>query len=230
MKPQDLASLIDHTLLRPDASFAEIDQLCAEARAHQFASVCVNPFWVKAASTTLRGSSVKTCTVLGFPLGANLAAVKAEEARLAIAEGAEELDMVLNIGALKTGLEQVVAADLAAVGQVAQGAGLLWKVILETALLTDKEKRLACRLAMQAGADFVKTSTGFARAGATVEDVRLMREVVGPARGVKASGGIRSYADALRMVEAGANRLGTSAGVAIVTAEVPAQDSAPGGY
>ncbi|MDX2267263.1 MAG: deoxyribose-phosphate aldolase [Bryobacter sp.] len=230
MKPQDLAGLIDHTLLRPDASFAEIDQLCAEARAHQFASVCVNPFWVKAASTALRGSSIKTCTVLGFPLGANLATVKAEEARLAIAAGAEELDMVLNIGALKTGLEQVVAADLAAVGQVAQSAGVLWKVILETALLTDTEKRLACRLAMEAGADFVKTSTGFARAGATVEDVRLMREVVGPARGVKASGGIRSFADALRMVEAGANRLGTSAGVAIVTAEVPAQDSAPGGY
>jgi deoxyribose-phosphate aldolase len=226
MKPQELAKLIDHTLLRPDASFAGIDQLCQEALEFGFASVCVHPVWVTAAESLLRGSGVKVCTVVGFPLGANLAETKAAEARSAAAQGAAELDMVLNIGALKSGIEQLVAADIGAVAAAAREAGVLLKVILETCLLTEAEKRLACRLAVQEGAHFVKTSTGFAKGGATVEDIRLMRTLVGPDFGVKASGGVRNYEDAIRMVEAGANRIGASASVAIVSGTAAGQ----GGY
>jgi deoxyribose-phosphate aldolase len=222
----NLAAFIDHTLLRPDATFAEIDQLCAEAKLHGFASVCVNPYWVPAAATALAGSPVKVCTVAGFPLGANDMRTKAEEARLALAAGAHEIDMVLNIGALKSGIEQLVAADVASVAEVCHSAGGILKVILETCLLSGEEKVLACSIAVQSGADFVKTSTGFSKSGATVEDIELMRRTVGPSIGVKASGGIRTQDDALRMIAAGATRIGASASVAIVNA-APA---AGGGY
>ncbi len=222
----NLASYIDHTLLRPEASFAEVDRLCAEAKQYGFASVCVNPYWVSAAASALQGSAVRVCTVIGFPLGANSTSTKVTEARGALADGATELDMVLNLGALKSGIEQVVASDIAAVAQAAHDGGAILKVILETCLLSESEKILACRLAAQSGADFVKTSTGFAKSGATVEDIELMRRTVGPALGVKASGGIRTQADALRMIAAGATRIGASASVAIVSA-APASG---GGY
>lgn len=217
MQSSDLARLIDHTLLKPEAKFAEIETLCEEARRHSFASVCVNPFWVTAAATALEGSIVKVCTVIGFPLGANRTETKVAEAKLALEQGADELDMVLNIGALKSGIEQVVANDIRAIADAAHSGQAILKVILETCLLTDAEKELACRIAVDSGADFVKTSTGFSKSGATTDDISLMRRVVGPEIGVKASGGIRTNEDALRMVAAGATRIGASASVAIVT-------------
>ena len=211
----ELNRFIDHTLLKPEATAAMIDKLCAEAKEHQFASVCVNPFWVKRCAEQLHGTNVKVCTVIGFPLGVTTSAAKASEARDAIANGAQEVDMVINIGALKSGDLESVKADIAAVKQ-AVGEVLL-KVILETGLLTEEEKVTACKLCVEAGADFVKTSTGFGPGGATVEDVALLRRIVGDKLGVKASGGVRTREAALAMVEAGASRIGTSSGVSIVT-------------
>lgn len=214
----DFAKMIDHTLLKTDARQADLDKLLNEAKAYHFASVCVSPVWVAYAAEQLRGSGVKTCTVIGFPQGATPSAVKAFEARRAIEDGAEEVDMVIPVGRLKDQDYDYVRADIAAVVAAAKGKALT-KVIIETCLLTDEEKRTACRLAKEAGADFVKTSTGFSAGGATAADVRLMRETVGTEMGVKASGGVRSRADAEAMVAAGASRLGTSSGVQIVAGE-----------
>lgn len=210
----ELAQLIDHTLLRPEAGEADIRRLCAEARACGFHSVCVNPVHAGLAARELSGTAISVCAVVGFPFGATPSAIKAAEAEAVLAEGARELDMVIDLGALKDGRFARVSADIALVRRVAQGA--LLKVILETGLLTDEEKTIACELAIGAGADFVKTSTGFIAGGATVADVRLLRRVVGPDFGVKASGGIRSRADALALIAAGANRLGTSSSLAIL--------------
>ncbi|MBA3784595.1 MAG: deoxyribose-phosphate aldolase [Acidobacteria bacterium] len=211
----DWASLIDHTLLKPEASESDIRKLCAEAAQFGFASVCVNPSWVKKAAEFLRGTTVPVCTVIGFPLGATLSDVKAFEARRAIFNGAREVDMVINIGALKSGDDCSVEADIRAVAEAAHENGVLCKVIIETALLTDEEKVRACLASKNAGADFVKTSTGFAKGGATVEDVALMRRVVGSNLGVKASGGVKGIEDARAMFEAGATRIGASVGVKI---------------
>jgi deoxyribose-phosphate aldolase len=228
-----VAWLIDHTLLRADATASEIRKLCAEAREYGFWSVCVNPYWVPLAASELKGSTVKVCTVIGFPLGASATVIKAAEASEAIKEGAAEVDMVLNIGELKSGNHDAVRADIAAVAQAAHAGHAILKVILETALLTDAQKELASHLAKDAGADFVKTSTGFSTAGATVADVALMRRAVGPALGVKASGGIRTLDDVNAMVAAGATRIGASAGVKIVQQALgrAAQDASnQGGY
>jgi deoxyribose-phosphate aldolase len=214
--PMDLAKYIDHTLLKPEASAADIDKLCDEAREYSFASVCINPTWVKRAADSLRGTEVVTCTVIGFPLGANTTAIKAMEARRALRDGAREVDMVLNVGALKSGEYDLVREDIAKVAEAAHEVGGLCKVILETALLTDEEKVVASSLAKEAKADFVKTSTGFGSGGATVYDVALMRETVGPDMGVKASGGVRTLEDVEDMIAAGASRIGASAGVQIV--------------
>ncbi len=215
--PGDLARYIDHTLLKPAATEEQIRKLCAEALEFNFRSVCVNPTWVSLAASLLRGSDVLTCTVVGFPLGANEPAIKAMEARRAIRNGAREIDMVLNIGALKSGDEALVLRDIRAVVEDCVDGGAVCKVILETALLTDDEKRRASELARQARAHFVKTSTGFSTGGATVSDVALMAEVVrGAGMEVKASGGISSYDDAKAMIEAGATRLGASASIGIV--------------
>ncbi len=211
----DWASLVDHTLLKPEATENDIKKLCSEAIEFGFASVCVNPAWVKKAAEFLRGSSVPVCTVIGFPLGATLSDVKAYEARRAIFNGATEVDMVINIGALKSGDDCTVEDDIRAVAQAAHENGVLLKVIIETALLTDDEKVRACLASKNAGADFVKTSTGFAKGGATVEDVALMRRVVGADLGVKASGGVKGIEDARAMFEAGATRIGASVGVKI---------------
>lgn len=211
----DWASLIDHTLLKPEASESDIRKLCDEAAKFGFASVCVNPAWVKKASEFLRGTSVPVCTVIGFPLGATLPDVKAFEARRAIFNGAREVDMVINIGALKSGDDCTVEDDIRAVADAAHENGVLLKVIIETALLTDEEKVRACLASKNAGADFVKTSTGFAKGGATVDDVALMRRTVGSALGVKASGGVKGIDDARAMFEAGATRIGASVGVKI---------------
>ncbi|HIC93571.1 MAG TPA: deoxyribose-phosphate aldolase [Anaerolineae bacterium] len=215
-QPTDIAKIIDHTLLKPEATRDQIVQLCREAREYGFAAVCVNPCYVKLATELLRGSPVKVCSVVGFPLGATLPEVKAYEARRAIEEGAAEIDMVINIGALKSGDLELVRRDIAAVVDVCHAKGALCKVIIEAALLSDEEKVLACQLAKAAGADYVKTSTGFGPGGATVHDVALMRRTVGPGMGVKAAGGIRSYEAARNMIEAGATRIGASAGVKIV--------------
>ncbi|MFG0213055.1 deoxyribose-phosphate aldolase [Brevibacillus porteri] len=206
---------IDHTLLKPDATQEMIDKLCQEAREHDFMSVCVNPYWVKRSAELLAGSDVKVCTVIGFPLGASTIESKAAETRDAIANGATEVDMVLNVGALKSGDLETVKKDIAAVKQAA--GDILLKVILETCLLTEEEKVVACKLSVEAGADYVKTSTGFSTGGATVEDISLMRKTVGPNVGVKASGGVRDGEAAVAMIEAGASRVGTSSGVSIVT-------------
>ena len=214
-KAADWASLIDHTLLKPEATADEIKQLCEEAARFHFASVCVNPTWVRAASCHLRGSGVPVCTVIGFPLGATLADVKAYETRRAIFDGAREVDMVINVGALKSGDDCAVEHDIREVVEVAHEFGVACKVIIEAALLTDEEKVRACLAAKRAGADFVKTSTGFSKGGATVNDVALMRQTVGPELGVKAAGGVRGLEDARRMVEAGATRIGASVGVKI---------------
>jgi deoxyribose-phosphate aldolase len=213
----DLAQWIDHTLLRPDATEADIAQLCDEAQQYKFFSVCVNPYWVAYAANALEGSDVKVCTVAGFPLGATSAATKRFEGQRAVNDGAAEVDMVINVGALKSGLLSDVEVDIKTTAEMVQLAGGKLKVILETGLLTDLEKETACRICVSAGADFVKTSTGFAKGGATVEDIQLMRRIVGPKMGVKASGGVRTYEDAVRMIEAGATRIGASASIAIVT-------------
>jgi len=216
--PQDLnlAKMIDHTLLKPDATEQEIAQLCFEARKYGFASVCVNPTWVSLCAELLKGSIVKVCTVIGFPLGATATEVKAFETQTAISQGATEIDMVINIGALKARDLELVAKDIHGVVNAAHPRGAIVKVIIETVLLTDEEKTIACLLAKEAGADFVKTSTGFAGGGATVQDVELMRKTVGPQMGVKASGGVRTFEDAENMIKAGATRIGASAGVKIL--------------
>lgn len=208
---------IDHTLLKPESTQAQIDKLISEAMEYDFASVCLNPTWVKYAADKLANSSVNVCTVIGFPLGATTSAVKAFETKEAIDNGADEVDMVLNIGALKSGNLDLVESDIRAVVEAANGH--LVKVIIEACLLTEEEKVTACQLAVKAGADFVKTSTGFSTGGATVPDVKLMRQTVGPDVGVKAAGGARSLADAQAFIEAGATRLGTSSGVAIIKGE-----------
>lgn len=225
--PQDaaLAGMIDHTLLKPDATPEQIAQLCFEARKYGFASVCVNPAWVELCAQLLKGSPVKVCTVIGFPLGASAAEVKAFEAKTAIEQGATEIDMVINIGAVKARDLETAAADIRGVVAVGHAHNALVKVIIETVLLTDEEKTIASLLSKEAGADFVKTSTGFAGGGATAHDVALMRRVVGPEMGVKASGGVRTYEDAEAMIKAGATRIGASAGVKILqgpSAEKPA--------
>jgi deoxyribose-phosphate aldolase len=223
--PVDLAHYIDHTLLKPDATAAEIDRLCAEAAEHRFAAVCVNPTWVRRSAENLRGTDVAVASVIGFPFGASTTEVKAMEARRAIRDGAREIDMVINIGALKSGMHEAVREDIARVSDACREAGAANKVIIETALLTDEEKVIACSLAQQAKADMVKTSTGYAKGGATVFDVALMREVVGPRMGVKAAGGIRTAEDVQDMIAAGATRIGASAGVTIVTGEKGAHGS-----
>lgn len=212
---RDWASLIDHTLLKPEASESDIKKLCNEAIQFDFASVCVNPSWVKSAAEFLRGSNVPVCTVIGFPLGATLPDVKAYETRRAIFDGAREVDMVINVGWLKSGDDCAVESDIRRVAEAAHENGVLCKVIIETALLTDEEKVRACLAAKNAGADFVKTSTGFSKGGATVADVALMRRIVGNSLGVKASGGVKGIEDARKMFEAGATRIGASVGVKI---------------
>lgn len=214
-KGSDTARYVDHTMLKPNATQDEIAKLCEEAKSFCFASVCVNPSYVALSAQHLRGSGVRVCTVVGFPLGSTTPTVKAIEARDAIANGADEIDMVINIGALKSGNDAVVFDDIKAVREATRGKIL--KVILETSLLSNEEKIRACVLAKKAGVDFVKTSTGFGGGGATVEDIKLMRQTVGPLMGVKASGGIRDAKGAADMIAAGATRLGTSASVAIVT-------------
>lgn len=213
-----LNKYIDHTLLKPDASQEQIETLIEEAKKYDFASVCVNPTWVNFAAQALKATDVKVCTVIGFPLGANTPELKAFETSDAIQNGANEVDMVINIGALKSRNFDLVERDIRAVVEAAKGT--LVKVIIETCLLTDDEKVKACQIAQKAGADFVKTSTGFSTGGATVEDVALMRKTVGPDMGVKASGGARSYEDALAFIEAGATRIGASSGVAIMEGDV----------
>jgi deoxyribose-phosphate aldolase len=216
--PQDLnlAKMIDHTLLKPDATQQEIAQLCFEARKYEFASVCVNPTWVSLCAELLKGSPVKVCTVIGFPLGATSSETKAFETETAIRQGATEIDMVINIGALKARDLDLVAKDIRGVVNVAHPRGAIVKVIIETVLLNDEEKTIASLLSKEAGADFVKTSTGFAGGGATTHDVALMRKAVGPQMGVKASGGVRTFEDAESMIKAGATRIGASAGVKIL--------------
>lgn len=213
-----LNKYIDHTLLKPDASQEQIETLIEEAKKYDFASVCVNPTWVNFAAQSLKGTDVKVCTVIGFPLGANTPELKAFETSDAIRNGVNEIDMVINIGALKSQNFDLVEKDIRAVVEAAKGT--LVKVIIETCLLTDDEKVKACQIAQKAGADFVKTSTGFSTSGATVADVALMRKTVGPDMGVKASGGARSYEDALAFIEAGATRIGASSGVAIMEGDV----------
>lgn len=209
----NLASYIDHTLLKPTATEKDILQLCQEAKQYHFASVCVNPYWVKFCAEELKGSGVKVCTVIGFPLGANTSDIKVSEAALAVKQGADEVDMVINIGALKEGNEKAVYQDILAVRKASEGKVL--KVIIETSYLTEEEKKTACKLSAKAGADFVKTSTGFSNAGATAEDVKLMKEASGIK--VKASGGVRTKEDTIKMIEAGASRIGASAGIKIVS-------------
>jgi deoxyribose-phosphate aldolase len=211
-----LAHMIDHTLLKPDATQDQIAQLCFEARKHKFASVCINPSYVRLCSQLLKDSGVVVCTVVGFPLGATPTEVKAYETQQAIRDGASEVDMVINVGALKSRDYELVERDIASVARACHAGNALLKVIIEAALLTDEEKVAACQLAKVAGADFVKTSTGFGPGGATAADVALMRRVVGPSIGVKAAGGIRTLADARQMIAAGASRLGASASVKIM--------------
>ena len=213
--PGTVAGYIDHTLLKPDATRAEIERLCAEAREFHFASVCVNPAWVALCASQLRATPVAVCSVVGFPLGATTPDVKGYETRRAIFDGAREIDMVINVGALKSGDVRLVERDIEAVADLCRAEGVTSKVIIEAALLTDDEKVTACTLAKAAGADYVKTSTGFGPGGATVADVALMRRVVGPDMGVKAAGGVRDLAGLQAMVAAGATRIGASAGVKI---------------
>ena len=205
---------IDHTILKPETTQEQVEKILSEAKEYDFASVCVNPTWVSLAAESLKDSDVKVCTVIGFPLGANTSAVKAFETEDAIANGADEIDMVINVGALKAGNDALVLDDIKAV--VDASGDKLVKVIIEACLLTDDEKVRACQLSKEAGADYVKTSTGFSTGGATVADVALMRKTVGPDMGVKASGGARSYEDAIAFIEAGASRIGASSGVAIM--------------
>ena len=225
--PQDvsLARMIDHTLLKPDATPEQVAQLCFEARKHNFASVCINPAWVELSAKLLEGSPVKVCTVIGFPLGATPPEVKVFETQNAITHGASEIDMVINIGALKARDLELVAKDIRGVVVASHERKAIVKVIIEAALLTDEEKTIASLLSKEAGADFVKTSTGFASGGATVHDVELMRRAVGPSLGVKAAGGVRTYEDAESMIKAGATRIGASAGVKII--QGPSLEKAP---
>jgi deoxyribose-phosphate aldolase len=223
---REWASLIDHTLLKPEATDDDIKKLCQEAASYRFASVCVNPTWVRIAACNLRGSGVPVCTVIGFPLGATLPDVKAYEARRALLDGAKELDMVINVGALKSGDDCLVEHDIRSVAEVAHEYDAICKVIIETALLTDDEKVRACLAAKKAGADFVKTSTGFSKGGATVADIALMRRTVGAELGVKASGGVKGLEDARAMVEAGATRIGASVGVKIAQEAAGAKPTA----
>jgi deoxyribose-phosphate aldolase len=227
-----VAAMIDHTLLKPDATRAEIEKLCREAAEFHFATVCINPTWVKVAAQLLRGSGVGVCTVVGFPLGATTADVKHYETRRVIFDGAAEVDMVINIGALKSGDLQTVERDIAAVVGPCREANVISKVIIEAALLNDDEKIAACTLSKAAGADFVKTSTGFASGGATAHDVALMRRIVGADMGVKAAGGVRDYEGLKAMVAAGASRVGASAGVKIVQESTGQKSTAaaPSGY
>ena len=222
----DLARMIDHTLLKPEATVEQIEKLCAEAKKYRFASVCINPSYVPLCSKLLKETVVKVCTVIGFPLGATSSEAKAFETEHAIREGANEVDMVINVGRLKSGDYDYVENDIFAVVSTAKRYHVLSKVIIETGLLSDEEKIKACMLAKRAGADFVKTSTGFAKGGATAGDIALMRLVVGSAMGVKASGGVRSREDALKLVASGADRIGASASVAIASGAAPAG----GGY
>ncbi|RFB35381.1 deoxyribose-phosphate aldolase [Brevibacillus sp. VP] len=220
MSKESVAKYIDHTALKPDTTKDMIVGLCEEAKEYRFASVCVNPTWVSLCAELLKEApEVKVCTVIGFPLGANTPQLKAYETTNAIENGATEVDMVINVGALKDKNDLLVEQDMLAVVEAAKGKAVV-KVIIETCLLTEEEKVRACELAVKAGADFVKTSTGFSTGGATVEDIALMRKTVGPELGVKASGGIRSYADVEKMLQAGACRIGASAGVSIVKGEV----------
>jgi deoxyribose-phosphate aldolase len=212
----NLNQYIDHTLLKPEATLSQIEKLCQEAKENNFFSVCINSYYVKTCVQLLSGTSVKVCTVVGFPLGASTMETKRFEAMKAVAEGAKEIDMVMNISAVKSGNWQYVVDDMSSLAQVCHQQGAILKVILETCLLTEEEKKKACELAVKAGVDFVKTSTGFSTGGATIEDVKLMRSIVGPNIGVKASGAIRNTETAQAMIEAGATRLGTSASVDIV--------------
>lgn len=216
MNSSELARFIDHTLLKPEAKRGDIEQLCAEARQYEFASVCVNACYVAQAAEALRGSRVHVCAVAGFPLGATLTSVKVFEANEAIRLGAREIDMVISIGALKSGDDSAVECDIRALAEAAHHGGAICKAIIEAGLLMEDEKIRACRAALNAGADFVKTSTGFGHGGAAAEDVRLMRSVVGAKMGVKASGGIRTLRDCEQMLEAGATRIGTSSSVKII--------------
>jgi len=224
---REVARYIDHTLLKADATRDEVLKVCEEGVRYGFASVCINPIWVREAACALRGSGVKVCTVIGFPLGANSPDTKSYEARRAIFDGASELDMVINVGALKSGDHDLVSRDIRGVVEVAHEVGYICKVIIETALLSDDEKVSACLIAKEAGADFVKTSTGFSSGGATSADVALMRRAVGGQMGVKASGGVRDLKQAQEMIRAGATRIGASVGVKIIqeVAGVPASAS-----
>jgi deoxyribose-phosphate aldolase len=219
MKSDQIASMIDHTLLKADAHRDEVIKLCNEAKKYKFATVCVNPFWVPVAVQELRGSAVGITTVVGFPLGSNSVTVKAAETRDAIASGATEIDMVLNIGALKSGDRDVVERDIREVALACKGKALL-KVIIETCYLTDEEKKLAAQICKSAGADYVKTSTGFGPSGATLADIQLIRKTVGADMGIKASGGVKNLNFALQLIEAGATRLGTSSGIALLSGGV----------
>ncbi|WP_144661958.1 deoxyribose-phosphate aldolase [Paenarthrobacter nicotinovorans] len=217
--PANIASYIDHTLLKPEASEADILKVCAEAVEYRFKSVCVNPVWVKTVAKALRGSGVLTCSVIGFPLGATPTDVKSFEARGAVLDGANEIDMVINMASARANDKGALVDDIRAVAETVHAGEAILKVIIETSMLTDEQKVIACEAAVEAGADFVKTSTGFNGGGATVEDVALMRNTVGPELGVKASGGVRSLADAQAMIAAGATRIGASSGIAIVKGE-----------
>ncbi|QIZ09951.1 deoxyribose-phosphate aldolase [Priestia megaterium] len=223
MATTNIAAMIDHTLLKPEATRQQIESLCQEAKEYKFASVCVNPTWVGTAKELLQGSGVMVCTVIGFPLGATTSETKAFETKNAIENGAEEVDMVINIGALKDQNDELVEKDIRAVVEAAKGKAHT-KVIIETSLLTNEEKIRACELAVKAGADFVKTSTGFSTGGATAEDIALMRKTVGPDLGVKASGGVRSTEDVQKMIEAGATRIGASSSIAIVKGQTATSD------
>ena len=222
MNNAELAKMIDHTILKANATQSDIEKLCEEAKKYNFASVCVNPYWVPLASDLLKNSTVKVCTVIGFPLGATSSESKASETEIAILQGADEVDMVINVGAMKNNQTDIVEKDIFSVVNSARQTGkaqnknITVKVILETCYLTKDEIKNACLCAKNAGADFVKTSTGFGTGGATVEDVKLMKETLGSSMEVKASGGIRDYETAIKMIEAGATRLGTSSGIAIV--------------
>jgi deoxyribose-phosphate aldolase len=217
--PANIASYIDHTLLKPEASEADVLKVCAEAVEYNFKSVCVNPIWVKTVTKALKGSGVLTCSVIGFPLGATPSDVKAFEARGAVLDGADEIDMVINMAAARANDKGALVDDIKAVAETVHAGEAILKVIIETSMLSDEQKVIACEAAVEAGADFVKTSTGFNGGGATVADVALMRKTVGPDLGVKASGGVRSLADAQAMIAAGATRIGASSGIAIVKGE-----------
>ena len=223
--PQDLGQYIDHTALKPETTPTEIDTLCDEAVRYGFASVCVNPIWVRRASNRLRGSGVKVTSVVGFPLGAHAPEIKAMETRRALRDGAREIDMVINIGALKSGEYDLVREDISRVTEACREVGAVCKVIIEAALLSDEEKVIASRLAKEAKADFVKTSTGFGPGGAQIFDVSLMREAVGPGMGIKAAGGIKTAEQVQEFIDAGATRIGASAGVSIVSGKGGEGDS-----